>query len=66
MKTTKPKKKNPSDLTLRNLRAMKKLLEEYETRYDRRLDIVWQIIENHGDRIFTLEDKVLSKKGKKK
>jgi len=53
MKPKKPKKRNPTDLTLRNLRALKKRVEILETYVDSKFllfDEIWRTLNRRIDR----------------
>lgn len=53
MRTKKPKKRNPNDLTLRNLRALKKRIQTLEDYVDSKFlvfDDIWRVLKQEIDR----------------
>ena len=56
-KKGKVKKRNPSDLTLRNLRALKKRIEVLEKKWDLLIEVATERAEKKVEHIIKLERK---------
>lgn len=57
MVKAKPKKRNPNDLTLRNLRALKKRIEVLEKKWDLLIEVATERAEKKVEHIIKLERK---------